>query len=421
MKFFGKEKDYSSMDEYDLALLEAKKHEKRRKIWRFCRPIAMVLLSMGIVVAILAVGWNFVEERFLKPIESDQSNLVTVEIKSGWGVSKIANALYGTSEEDQLIRSKAVFKIYVDFVGKGRKLRAGTYIFAQGDSIEEIVNKIAGGESEKEKVLRFTLTEGMTVEDMAETLVREGILANETEFLRLCKTGEGLDEYEIPELSLHDGRQYRLEGYLFPDTYEVFEGSSAKDIIARMLMRRSSIMEASYYERMQELELTEDDVITLASMIEKEAQTKDFSKVSGVFYNRIEEDMPLQSDATIIYVLGTSKINLTKSELETDSPYNTHLNKGLPAGPICNPGKAAIEAALFPDESIMEEGYLYFTLKEPASGDLVFSKTLEEHNAQVELYRELWEDYDREQGLANQTASPSESPSLPSVSAEVSD
>lgn len=376
---------------------DAQKSSKAKKIWIKIRPVAVVVLSFVIVAVICFGVYNKIMAKYLKPITVKNQNEITVEIKSGWGTSRIANALYGDSEDNRLIQSKAMFKVYVDFVGKGKKMRAGTYTFNQGDSLPEIVSKIAGGNSIQARSIKFTLTEGMTVEDMAERLVLDGAISSTDEFLALCKTGAGFEGFDIPEDSLGQ-RHYALEGYLFPDTYEVYEGTPIQEVVERLLLRFNGVMEASYYERMEELDMTQDQIITMASIIEKEAQTDDFSKVSSVLHNRLKNDIPLQSDATIRYELDVSTISLTKEQLAKESPYNTHLHKGLPIGPICNPGKAAIEAALYPDQTLLDENYLYFTLTEPTSGRLVFTKTLEEHNEEVQKYKFLWEEYDRAQG-----------------------
>lgn len=376
---------------------------KTKRVWPKIRSLVMFLVSFCIVFGICFGVYRFVNKEFFSIEEVENPKEITVEIKSGWGTSRIAAALYGDNPDNQLIRSKALFKVYVDFVGKGKKLRAGTYTFQQGDSLAKIVSKIAGGDSVQAKALKFTLTEGMTVEDMAYRLRADDIIDGVDEFLALCRSGQGFEELDIPPQSANKPRNYFLEGYLFPDTYEVYEGTDVNSVIKMLVMQFHTVMEASYYERMEELEMTQFDIITMASIIEKEAQTDDFKKVSAVLHNRLAADMYLQSDATIRYELDVSTINLTKQQLEKDSSYNTHTNKGLPAGPICNPGKAAIEAALYPDQEMIEEQYLYFTLKEPESGQLAFTKTLEEHNEQVEKYRVLWEEYDRNRANENPT------------------
>ena len=143
-----------------------------------------------------------------------------------------------------------------------------------------------------------------------------------------------------------------------------------------------------------------DEVSTLASMIEREGKADSFDKVSAVFHNRLDAGMALGSDVTVQYALGVRRLVLTQEELAVDSAYNTYQHTGLPVGAICNPGNAAIEAALYPDSDYVEEGYLYFVLTDPETGELAFTKTLEEHDAIVEEYRPLWEAYDQasEQG-----------------------
>lgn len=145
--------------------------------------------------------------------------------------------------------------------------------------------------------------------------------------------------------------------------------------------------------------MTMDEIITLASMIEKEAKTNDFSRVSAVFHNRLKKNMTLGSDVTVQYFTGSQKMALTDTQTQQSSPYNTYINTGLPVGPICNPSKDAIRAALYPDDTFIRDEYLYFCSMDPREGTLYFSKTLEEHNEAVRLYRPLWEEYDRERGL----------------------
>ena len=144
---------------------------------------------------------------------------------------------------------------------------------------------------------------------------------------------------------------------------------------------------------------TMDQILTLASMIEKEAGSSDMRKVSAVFHNRLKAGMKLQSDVTIHYVTGVMKMALDSSDLANSSPYNTYQVTGLPLGPICNPSEEAINAALYPDETYVAENYLYFCAKDPESGELHFSKTLQEHEQAVAIYAPLWQKYDEARGI----------------------
>lgn len=141
--------------------------------------------------------------------------------------------------------------------------------------------------------------------------------------------------------------------------------------------------------------MTTDQVITLASMIEQEAKNDDFTKVSAVFHNRLKEGMRLESCATVQYIQGISNLVLTDEEMAVESPYNTYKYTGLPKGPICNPGLASIKAALYPDETLTAENYLFFCLTDPEVGSLAFSKTLEEHNALKAQWQPVWLEYDK--------------------------
>ena len=244
---------------------------------------------------------------------------------------------------------------------------------------------------------------GWTVEDVANYLVEQKILSSADEFLGLCKSGEAYSGYYFIEEMMKTGtasqRKYALEGYLSPNTYEIYTSSSADTIIKRLLTQMEAAYLSGYDERAQELGMTMDEVVTLASMIEKEAKKGDFAKVSAVFHNRLKADMTLGSDVTIKYATGSQRMVLGDSELSVNSAYNTYTRKGLPVGPICNPSMDAIVAALYPDEQYVAQKYLYFCSTDPASGALHFSKTLDEHNAAVAMYRPLWEEYDKSRGL----------------------
>ena len=167
-------------------------------------------------------------------------------------------------------------------------------------------------------------------------------------------------------------------------------------MIEKMAVKMNSIFTQERIARAQELDMTIDEVITLASIIEKESRPEDFAKVSAVFHNRLNQGMKLQSCPTLQYALGIKRIVLTAEDIASDSPYNTYKYEGLPAGPICAPSEKAIDAALYPDETFLEDGYLYFVTKDPNSGELEFNIDGEAHEAAAEKYRPLWEEWDRQ-------------------------
>lgn len=368
---------------------------RRRQIWRTVRPAVVLLVSAVAVFFVARFTVNYVLSNFINPVDINDATPIEVVIPKSSSASTIARILYNARGEDEegLIPNTAVFKVYVDFVGKANKMQAGTYILSRNMTLKQIVDIICEGNPPKSTV-KFTIPEGYTIADIARVLIEKGLIENEKELFDVCVSGASFETFAfISNIAENGGnRRFVLEGYLFPDTYEAFVDSSVDSIIIRMLNRFNEIYSDEYAARAGELGMTMDQVITLASLIEREAQVdSDFAKVSAVFHNRLKSDMPLQSCASLSYVLNVKKYTFTESELATESPYNTYLNRGLPVGPISNPGKAAIEAALYPNEEFLSEQYLYFcngNLKE--SAELVFAKTYEEHQANVMKYQQFW-------------------------------
>lgn len=367
-------------------------------IWRVLRPILVFVCSFVIICGLVYTGWQKVDEMFFAPTDSQNQEVVSFSVKSGSSLSAVSKNL----EAAGLIHNHTVFKYMADFMGMGQKIQSGDYELTRAMSATEILNQLISGDG-KPLTMKITIIPGWTVEDVANYLVEIKVLSSADEFLSLCKSGETYNGYYFIEEMIKTGtvsqRKYALEGYLSPNTYEIYTSSSADTLIKRLLTQTEAAYLSGYDERAQELGLTMDEVFTLASMIEKEAKTSDFAKVSAVFHNRLKAGMTLGSDVTVKYASGSQKMSLNDSDLAVDSPYNTYTHKGLPVGPICNPSMDAVVAALYPDEQYVAQKYLYFCSAEPESGKLVFSKTLEEHNKAVSYYRQYWEEYDKSRGL----------------------
>ena len=387
-------------------LTERELHERRRYgffwydwLWRILRPALVFLASFVIVCGLVYTGYRKIDAMFFAPVDAKDTTVVEFEVASGSSLSTVSKNL----EEAGLIRNHSVFKYMADFMGMGQKIQSGDYELTRAMSATDILDELISGDG-KPLTAKITIIPGWTVEDIANYLVEHKILKSADEFLNLCKTGEAYSGYYFIEDMLKkadsDQRLYALEGYLSPNTYEIYTSSSADTIIKRLLSQTEAAYSLSYDERAQELGMTMDEVFTLASMIEKEAKTADFAKVSSVFHNRLKQNMTLGSDVTVKYASGSEKMVLSGSDLSVESPYNTYTRKGLPVGPICNPSMDAVVAALYPDEQYLAQKYLYFCSKDPNSGELYFSKTQEEHDAAVAMYRPLWEEYDRSRGLS---------------------
>ena len=367
-------------------------------LWHVLRPILVGLTVLVLVAGIGMTVWNKLYGDFLAPVDPADQAEYTFEISSGESLNRVSSNL----EKAGLIRSKSVFKYYCDFAGMSQKIQVGTYSLTKGMSMTEIADRLTTGDGNP-LVKNITLIPGETIEEFAAKLVRTGVLKESDSFLAACKDGTAFREYYYVDEVLTSGqpkkRKYVLEGYLSPNTYEVYANASNEDIIRKLLSQTEAVFPPEYQDRAEELGMTMDQVLTMASLIEKEAKQDDFPRVSAVFHNRLKAGMKLESDVTIHYITGVRKMYLSDADLKIDSPYNTYKYAGLPLGPICNPSPAAIRAALYPDETMIAENYLFFCAKEPESGELYFSKTLDQHKRAVEVYAPLWKKYDEERGI----------------------
>ena len=367
-------------------------------LWRVIRPVLVLAVSLLVVAGILGGVWHAVYDEYLAPADVADPTPVAFRVESGQSLTRVANNL----EAAGLIRNRTVFKYYCDFAGMGQKIQAGAYELRPDMTMTEIAQQLTMGDGNP-IVRNITLIPGWTIEEFAASLVEKGVLADSAEFLELCRTGMAFaDYYYIADVLATSGapqRRYILEGYLAPDTYEVYVTATAEDMIRKLLSQTDRVYPVAWQNRADELKMTMDQVITLASLIQKEAKDNDFAKTSAVFHNRLKKGMKLQSDVTIHYVTGLRKMSLTNTDLALNSPYNTYQVTGLPLGPICNPSEAAIQAALWPDETFLAENYLYFCAKDPESGELHFSRTLQEHEQAVSIYAPLWKEYDAQRGI----------------------
>ena len=367
-------------------------------LWHVLRPILVGLTVFVLVVGIGMTVWNKLYGSFIAPADPEDTGEYAFEITSGQSLNRVATNL----EQAGLIRNKSVFKYYCDFAGMGQKIQVGSYTLKKDMSMTEIADRLTTGDGNP-LVRNITLIPGETVEDFAEKLVRNGVLQSAEAFLKACRNGKAYREYyyidDVMRTGKPEERKYVLEGYLSPNTYEVYVTATEDEIIRKLLSQTETVFTEENQERAKALGLTMDQVLTMASLIEKEAKASDFARVSAVFHNRLKEKMKLESDVTIHYITGVRKMSLTESDLNINSPYNTYRVSGLPVGPICNPSAAAVRAALYPDESMVNEKYLYFCAKEPESGELYFSKTLDQHRRAVEIYAPYWQKYDEDRGI----------------------
>ncbi|MBR6647550.1 MAG: endolytic transglycosylase MltG [Clostridia bacterium] len=291
---------------------------------------------------------------------------VTFAVDSGAGASSIAAKLY----ENGIIEHPVFFRIMSKLQGFDGKYKEGSFNLFKDMGYNKIFDKLSGVPDSMGEV-KITIPEGYEFRQIADILEENGLINQDT-FYDLAQNHDfGYDFLaDIPN------RENRLEGYLFPDTY-IFDSTSTElSILNTMLSRFNEIFTEEYKARAKELQMTTDEIITLASVIEREAQgDNDRDKVASVFHNRLKsQTYPyLESCATVQYILKERKTVLSNADTKIDSPYNTYMYPGLPVGPIASPGAKAIKSALYPENT----DYLFFVLD--SSNTHKFATTFEEH------------------------------------------
>ncbi len=321
-------------------------------------PIIKILMILTTLALICVAGFNFYMVRGGEALSPNDTTPVIVTIPEGSGTGKIAGILL----ENHLISNETVFKLQSRFKGNDGKYKVGSYVLSPSMTMDEMMNIIIEG---KQQTKRFTIPEGYDIKRTAQKLSSEGFV-DQDKFLEEIEYGT----FDYGFLKDAPQGPNRLEGYLYPETYDVYESATEADIINRMLQQFDKLFTQEYYDRANELGMTINQVLTIASLIERETRVKDEKAiVSSVIKNRIDLGMPLQIDATIQYALGEQKERLLYADLEIDSPYNTYKIKGLPPGPICSPGIDSIYAALHPAET----DYLYYVLNPSLNGTHSFT------------------------------------------------
>ena len=314
--------------------------------------------------------------------ELEEQN-VTIVIPEGATTEDVAQILY----EAGVIKYPWVFEVYANFRIERRSYLTGEYLTGEVTvnpmmNYDTLINTVSDYERTQTGTVRITIPEGLTVNETIDLLVENGV-GDKEDYLEALQSFEyeyrfakELTPDKLSEYRFDTDYSYRLEGYLFPDTYDFYLNENPISALDKFLVNFDRKFEDEFYERCDELGMTVDEIITLASMIEKEGNNaEDYYYISSVFHNRLNNsaDFPyLNSDATVQYALG-ERTGMYGLDTSIDHPYNTYKNKGLPPGPICNPGTEAIYAALYPYET----SYYYFYTKK--DGETVYSRTYQEH------------------------------------------
>lgn len=347
-----------------------------------CRDASIVrkiVFGLIVIITVLIIigaksAYDFISSG-LSPVDPESDEIVEVEIPLGSSTSRIATIL----EEEGIINNELMYRLFIK-VNNYANFQAGEYKLSPSMTLAEISELLQTGTVAKPSLYTVTIPEGRTIEEIA-TLFENNANIDAEEFIDLMLDEEyirGLiDLYPnlLSEEILQDEIRYPLEGYLFAATYPIYEEVPEIDDLVKMMLDKSNEVIAQYYSEILELEqFTVHDIITFASLVEREARNEEERKlIAGVFYNRLEEGMRLETDPTVLYAHGQHKDRVLFKDLEIESPYNTYYVYGLPIGPISNFGVSSLESVFYPTET----NYKFFVAA--PDGEIYFSETFEQH------------------------------------------
>lgn len=333
---------------------------------------AVALLIVTVVCAAAAFAAFEVWEGVHEPFKGYQHAEQFVDIPTGTGTATIGRRLIDAG----VVRDAFTFRAALWWTGRSRQLQAGEYRFDQPLAAVDVIDRLVRGDI---YARRITFPEGLTIEEMAR-IFESREFGPAARFIEAARDGSPIRDL--------DSMANDLEGYLFPDTYGLPRGTPASRLVALMVDRFRDTYSSDLRRRAEEQGLTTRQIVTLASLVEKETgKAEERPLVAAVYHNRLKIGMGLQADPTVVYALqkaGRYNGNIRREDLALDSPYNTYRHAGLPPGPIAAPGKASLEAALMP----ARVSYLYFVSRNDSSH--VFAETLAEHNRNVRQYQVLY-------------------------------
>ncbi|MGF2617187.1 endolytic transglycosylase MltG [Rossellomorea vietnamensis] len=363
-------------------ILLSKLIERKEEAKVIRKIVGIIVIALFIIIGGTAVGGYLYIKSALKPVDEDNNKSVNVEIPIGSGVTSIGSIL----EDNGIIKNSHVFKYYVKFNNESG-FQAGSYDLTPAMTLDEIINSLKTGKVMMEAEFTITVPEGYQLEQIAEKIAEKTPYETEEIVKKLDEDGfvkELIGRY--PDLLkeediLAENVKHPLEGYLYPSTYPFYEEEPELETIIDKMISQTQDVLTQYESSRADREFSVHQLLTLSSLVEEEATEKaDRGKIASVFFNRLEKEMPLQTDPTVLYALGEHKSRTLYEDLEVDSPYNTYQNTGLPPGPIANAGLTSIEAALQPDST----EYLYFLASQ--EGTVYYSETLDEHNEKKAEY-----------------------------------
>lgn len=330
------------------------------------KKIILTCCGIAFLIILAFVYAAFDVTRYAHLPAAAHAPLITVLVPPGQGLAATIRQL----AQAEIIENPLYFKIFSRFNGRDEKIKAGEYYLSAAMTPAQVLDTLISG---KVVLHRLTIPEGVTFRQIAATVARAGF-DTQAAFVDAAQDAGRVGQLAPAAKS--------LEGYLFPDTYFFPRGTTAEEIVDAMTRRFQSVFLPEWHERAAQLNLSVHQVVTLASIIEKETGVPgERSIISSVFHNRLHKKMRLESDPTVIYGIANFDGNITRKHLKALTPYNTYRIRGLPPGPIANPGRAALYAALYPEQT----PYLYFVSKKNKTHH--FSTNFKDHNRAVRKYQ----------------------------------
>ncbi len=342
--------------------------------------LSVVILGLTVYFIVFYTGkaYDYGQKLALEMYEEKPDESVEVTIPEDATIDEVASLL----EKEGIIANALLYRVENMLKGSAGNYTGGTFTLNMNMDASEINSALRQTDTVQQSDIKITIREGFSVRNIADYLESNEIVSAE-EFIKACNE----NDFDFDFLRDIPDRENRLEGYLFPDTYFLPANPTPNIIINKMLARFEQIYVDKYGDKAKELGLTMDEVVTIASIIEKEIRVPEERPLCAeVIYNRLDTGMNLQMCSTVLYVLGIRKDRLTDADLATPSPYNTYLNNGLPIGPIANPGEACIRAALEPGTGDL----LYFVVKDEETGEHVFTDKYEEFEAAKIQYKQKY-------------------------------
>ncbi|MEI6288028.1 MAG: endolytic transglycosylase MltG [bacterium] len=330
-----------------------------------------IIKTFFILIFLVVIGGGFYTYNLLFTPASSDIKAISFKVTTGDSVKDVSTRLRSAG----LIKSQLVFEYYARFSGLQSRLIVGEHEFKGNLNAVDILHALTASDNIN-KGTKITLIEGWTASQIGDYLERLE-LVNKKDFMSAISTDNWRDKYDF----LTGVKAKTLEGFLFPDTYLISKKPTAEEIIKKCLDNFSQKVTAKMLSDIKDQNKDLLSILTMASVVEREAKTEiDKGMVADVFWKRVAKKMPLQSDATVNYITGHSDLRPSSADLQNDSLYNTYKYAGLPPGPIANPGLIAIKTTIYPTRN---DYYFFITAKD---GHTVYSKTFEEHQANINKY-----------------------------------